>query len=702
MGIINVLDSEISNKIAAGEVVERPSSVIKELVENSIDAGATNITVEIKNGGSVFMRVTDNGSGMSAEDAKICFLRHATSKIKTDADLDAIYTLGFRGEALSSIGAVAEVKLNTRQKGDTSGVCVTCRGGEIIAAEDAGTPEGTDITVENLFYNTPARRKFLKKDATEAGYITDIMTKFIFAYPSVSFRLIVNGKEKLYSAGDNSLKNAVYTVYGKDYAKHMLSVDYEQNGIKITGLIGAGNVSRPNRNYQSYFVNRRYIKSPIVIRAVEEAYKNQVMIGKFPVAVLDIELNAELIDINVHPTKLEVKFSNERDIYQIVYYAVKNALYKEANVPKIERETRDTKTEPIKHEQLYISDMAKNLPKSENRFERQAGTLKYNESSAAPKQERPDVKGITKRPETPEYNPRVNPFTDDKVNAYVPKLNDNVRHAAEPKKEWESLVSGDTKFEPQTEFSVNVEIGDAKVELQTNVENADVEPQENDGDTKAESVVEISDVKIENETEDTKHENVFIDEYFEIVGQVFDTYIIAQKGDEMMIIDQHAAHERLKYEELKADLENKQAFSQMLIEPVLVAMTGEEYAAFETAREALSDMGFDCDEFGDNTVMVRSAPGEVELGEVENLLLELVSEAAKSKKELITEKQQRLLYTIACKSAVKANMRMSRDEMTTLVRNVLRLSNINTCPHGRPIIITMSKKELEKEFGRIV
>ena len=679
MGIINVLDSEISNKIAAGEVVERPSSVIKELVENSLDAGATNITVEIKNGGSVFMRVTDNGSGMSAEDAKICFLRHATSKIKTDADLDAIYTLGFRGEALSSIGAVSEVKLSTRQKGDTSGVCVTCRGGEIIAAEEAGTPEGTDITVENLFYNTPARRKFLKKDATEAGYITDIMTKFIFAYPSVSFRLIVNGKEKLYSAGDNSLKNAVYTVYGKDYAKHMMSVDYEQDGLHITGLIGAGNVSRPNRNYQSYFVNKRYIKSPIIIRAVEEAYKNQVMIGKFPVAVLNIELNAELIDINVHPTKLEVKFSNERDIYQVVYYAVKNALYKEANVPKIEREARDTKKETVKHEQLYISDLAKNLPKAENRFERQATPQKHSEQLGTLKQDKPDVKGITKRPETPEYNPRVNPFTDDKVNAYVPKMS-TVRHVAEPKKEWTPLVGGDTKIEPQIKTPANNETSEDS-------KTSDIKPKE--------ETVNIEDG-------DTKIENVFIDEYFGIVGQVFDTYIIAQKGDEMMIIDQHAAHERLKYEELKADLENKQAFSQMLIEPVLVTMTGEEYAAFETARDALSDMGFDCNEFGDNTVMVRSAPGDVEWGEVENLLLELVSEAAKSKKELITEKQQRLLYTIACKSAVKANMRMSRDEMTTLVRNVLRLSNINTCPHGRPIIITMSKKELEKEFGRIV
>ncbi len=671
MGIINVLDSEISNKIAAGEVVERPASVIKELVENSIDARASNITVEIKNGGSVFMRVTDNGIGMSGDDAKICFLRHATSKIKTGADLDAIYTLGFRGEALSSIGAVAEVTLRTRKKGDMSGVCVTCKGGEIIASEEAGTPEGTDIIVENLFYNTPARQKFLKKDSTEAGYITDIMTKFIFAYPSVSFRLIVNDKEKLYSAGDNSLKNAVYTVYGRDYAKNMLPVDYEQDGIRVSGLVGAGTVSRPNRNYQSYFVNSRYIKSPVIIRAVEEAYKNQIMIGKFPAAILNITLNAGLIDINVHPTKLEVKFSNERDIYQAVYYAVRNALYKEANVPKIERaEGGDTKVDRISYKQLYLTDLAENLPKSDTRYVKQpgtpkshrphgglSGTLNYNKSGKTARSDSSSgtlnqngVQNITRRPETPGYDPRVNPFIED----------------------------GDERREKKDYWVVADPISERREKAAA--EGGDTKIVQNDGDTK----------------------NVFVDEYFEIVGQVFDTYIIAQKGGEMLIVDQHAAHERLKYEELKADLENKRPFSQMLIEPVIVTMTGAEYAAFENVRETLCDMGFDCEAFGDNTVMVRSAPGDAELGDVEDLLLSLVSEAAKSKKEIITEKQQRLLYTIACKAAVKANMKMSTDEMRTLVRNVLRLENINTCPHGRPIIITMSKKELEKEFGRIV
>ena len=339
MGIINVLPKDVSNKIAAGEVVERPASVIKELIENSIDAGADKITVEIKKGGSIYMRVTDNGKGMNVDDACVCFLRHATSKIKTSEDLDAIYTLGFRGEALSSIGAVSKVTLYTKRKGE-EGVCVTCEGGEILSSSEAGLPDGTTMIVENLFYNTPARAKFLKKDATEAGYITDIVTKFIFAHPEISFKLIVNGKEQLFSAGDNKIENAIYTVYGRDYAKGSINVLYEDEGIKVSGIVGKGNIARPNRTYQSFFVNKRYIKSALIIRAVEEAYKNQIMIGKFPMAVLNIEINPGLIDINVHPTKMEVKFSDEKAIYRAVYYGVKNALYELPNVPQIEKKEK--------------------------------------------------------------------------------------------------------------------------------------------------------------------------------------------------------------------------------------------------------------------------------------------------------------------------------------------------------------------------
>lgn len=643
MGKIHVLDTEVSNKIAAGEVVERPASVVKELVENSIDARANLITVEIKKGGTTYIRVSDNGSGMSAEDAKICFLRHATSKIQTSEDLDAIYTLGFRGEALSSIGAVAEVELYTKRAEDETGVCVTCKGGEILSSEEAGIPDGTSIVVNNLFYNTPARMKFLKKDATEAGYITDIMTRFIFAHPEISFKLIIDGKEKLFSPGDNSLKNAIYTAYGKDYANGTIPVDYEADGVHITGLIGKGTLGRPKRNYQSFFVNKRYINSRTIIAALENAYKNQIMIGKFPMAVLNIEINPSMIDINVHPTKLEVKFSNEKAIYDVVYYGTKNALYATPNVPKIEH-SGDTKTETLfksdefkrdtPKEQLNLSDMAAALPKN-----------------------------MTKRPETPNYNPKVNHFLNTSNGDTKKEQLDFIK----PKKQSENFT-----------VPTRASVASPKEEVKPLI------PQGN-GDTKIET-----------------QETVFADEYFKIVGQVFDSFIIAEKGEEMMIIDQHAAHERLNYERLKEELENKQAMSQMLIEPVIVNLAPSEMQSYRDNEKLFEEIGFEAEEFGDDAVIVRSVSGGVEMGEVEPLLLELVSQGEELKKELITDRQQRLLYTIACKSAVKANMRMGEREMENLVRSVLRLKNINTCPHGRPIIITMSKKEIEKEFKRIV
>lgn len=686
MGKIHVLSSEVSNKIAAGEVVERPSSVIKELVENSIDAGATLVSVEIKKGGSIYMRVSDNGSGMSEEDAKICFLRHATSKVQTSSDLDAIYTLGFRGEALSSIGAVAEVELFTKRHEDETGVCVTCKGGEILSSDEAGIPDGTSILVENLFFNTPARRKFLKKDTTEAGYITDIMTRFIFAHPEISFKLIIDNKEKLFSPGDNSLENSVYTVYGRDYAKGTIPVEYESDGIKVTGLIGKGTLARPKRNYQSFFVNKRYITSRTIIAALENAYKNQIMIGKFPMAILNIEINPSLIDINVHPTKLEVKFSDEKAVYNAVYYGVKNALYEIPNVPKIERTSDEFKRDTPKG-QLNLSDLAVALPKT-----------------------------MTKRPETTAYNPRENHFLKNNGDTKKGTVSDNKINEVRDTKTQNGFVSPKPDFikpkQSEISYTRTVSLESPKAETSGILPKKEVEVKAEE--VKKQNVTETEPVKTEpikeeNPTEQNveteipkREETVFVDEYFEIVGQVFNSYIIAEKGDEMMIIDQHAAHERLKYEELKKDIASKRVASQMLIEPVIVNLTGSEMTAYRDSKQLFDDIGFESEEFGDDAIIVRSVPGEVELGEVEPLVLELVAQGEELRKELITEKNERLLYTIACKSAVKANMRMSKIEMETLVRNVLRLKNINTCPHGRPIIVTMSKKELEKEFKRIV
>lgn len=687
MGLIHVLDTEISNKIAAGEVVERPASVIKELVENSIDAGATNITVEIKNGGVTYMRVSDNGCGMSADDAKICFLRHATSKIQTENDLDAIYTLGFRGEALSSIGAVAKVSLFTKRHEDHIGICVTCRGGDILSSEEAGIPDGTSIIAEDLFYNTPARLKFLKKDATEAGYITDIMTRFIFAHPEISFKLTVNGKDKLFSPGDSSLKNAVYTAYGKDYAKGTLEVDYEENGIHVTGLIGKGTLTRPNRNYQSFFVNKRYIKSALIIRAVEDAYKNQIMIGKFPMAVLNIQIDPSFMDINVHPTKLEVKFANEKAVRNAVYYAVKNALYALPNVPEIERIDkntgevlfkRDTAVEQIDIPSVKRSPDIKSVQSYSNSTSKEENRSSFH--AGMPAKQNKMVFFNDSTPNTNTVAPSTPPvfYNDTDINTKSNiSTSDNYEIISTPSAAISNNSSEMNNFTQQaTSESKNPE---------TDTDSTDINP-----------ITNTDEINVETQ------DNVFIDEYFKIVGQVFSTYIIAEKGDKMLLIDQHAAHERLKYEELKKALANKQIMSQILIEPVIVKMTPSEFSAFFEVQNELQNMGFECDEFGDNEVIVRSAPGDLDPGEVEELLLELVTNASVLKHELITEKHERMLYTIACKSAIKANHHLSNQEMETLVRNVLRLKNINTCPHGRPIIITMSQKEIEKEFKRIV
>lgn len=708
MGIIHVLDTELSNKIAAGEVVERPASVAKELVENSIDAGATAITVELRSGGVSYLRVTDNGRGMSGDDAKICFLRHATSKIKTDEDLDAIYTLGFRGEALSSIGAVAQVSLYTKQH-DGEGLCVTCCGGEILSSSEAGIPDGTSVIVENLFYNTPARLKFLKKDATEAGYITDIITRCIFAHPEISFRLIVNGKEKLFSPGDSNLKNAVYTAYGKDYAKGMLEVDYEANGIHVAGLIGKGNVSRPNRNYQSFFVNKRYIKSAMIFRAVEDAYKNQIMIGKFPVAVLNINIDPKLMDINVHPTKLEVKFANEKDVRNAVYYGVKNALYALPNVPEISRVDDETGEVFFERDenagQLDLSALAEQLPKNLHEHKEQRPARAKIKLDLSGDDEAAYIGGSAAPAEDTKQSDRAQSVWQEKRSEAVRgglygklKFNDTSAEKTEPKKVNETAEP----FKREQQQEKNEELSEPEKAFDS--EQPDLEVKEEDLETENRESREKAELPVIDEHIEppVQPENIFAEEYFRVAGQIFDTYIIVEKGGKMLLIDQHAAHERLKYEELKREMAQKQVMSQILIEPVIVRLSTAEYSAFEECKDTLYDMGFECDVFGDSEVIVRGVPGDLEAGDVEELLVSLITNSANAKHELITEDYERMLYTIACKAAIKANHRLSDSEMEALARSVFMLKNINTCPHGRPIVISMSKKEIEKEFKRIV
>ena len=668
MGKIHILNSEISNKIAAGEVVERPLSIVKELVENSIDAGADVITVEIKDGGIEFIRVTDNGSGMTEDDAKICFLRHATSKIATDEDLDAIYTLGFRGEALSSIGAVSKVKLYTKKRDSYIGVLVTCEGGEILSSTDAGMSDGTVLEVRDLFYNTPARKKFLKKPATEGGYISDLMGRYVFSYPEISFKLIRDGKEVIFSAGDNNIFNSVYSIYGKDYAKNMLKVDYEYNGIRVVGLIGKGTLCRPNRNYESLFVNRRFVKSPTMIRAVEEAYKNQIMVSKFPTVILNLEIPAELVDINVHPTKLECKFSNEQDIYQAVYHAVKSTLYALPNVPQIE------------HNPLKTSK-----PEAQEQVEQKSIEELFREKLQESKMRKQEL------------SERVIPKTEETANE--PQIKETAKepqreiYAVQPDENPKPIDDKDYKFDAFSMLDFAVEHA-KKYDNALKVKSPAAQAKDEDIDTDWMTYLQNAKKASEN------RENIFADGYFRVIGQVFETYILVEKGENLLMIDQHAAHERLNYEALKKELENTGIMQQMILEPIEIKLHPNEYEVYTENKDEFSKLGFECQANGD-IITVTAIPGDISWSDGEPLFLELLSQMSDMKNSIISEKKERLLYTISCKASIKANMKISQQEMENLVSKVFALENINTCPHGRPIVISLSKNQIEKDFRRI-
>ncbi|MCR4719446.1 MAG: DNA mismatch repair endonuclease MutL [Firmicutes bacterium] len=647
MGIINILPTEISNKIAAGEVVERPASVVKELVENAIDAGATVINVEIKKGGVTYIRVTDNGRGMARDDAEIAFLRHATSKIKREEDLDAIYTLGFRGEALSSIGAVAQVDLYTKRQEDNEGTYVNISGGTVNRTDAKGMPDGTTIVVNNLFYNTPARMRFLKRDASEAALVTDIMERFILSHPEISFRYIIDTRDKYFTAGDGKLEGAVYAVYGKNYVNSIIPIEYETESLKISGAIGKGDAARPNRNYQSFFVNKRYIKSLKISNTLEAAYKNQIMIGKHPMAILNIEINPKFTDVNVHPTKLEVKFSNEEEVLRAIYHCVQNALYTIPNVPKIESK-KPEKSEFLRDK---ITVNAQEIIKSE-----------------------PNVQDI--KPQIIQKLKSEEPKPKGNVKSEYAVKNDNEYFV----KKQEEIVEAFQGIEDLKEQKVSEMTGDSvKIDILTKIE------EENSAGSVA------SEQNWGFDAEDVR-----------IIGQAFNTYVIAQSGDTMIIADQHAAHERLKYEELKKELEKREVTSQILLVPVVIDLTAGEMAVFSENAQNFSDMGFELEEFGSNTLLLRATPETLDEEGLKGLVIELLDQFADNKQEIISEKMQRALYTIACKAAVKANHKFDTVQLEALLKEILALKNINTCPHGRPIIITMSKKELEKEFKRIV
>jgi len=637
------LSPHIANLIAAGEVVERPASVVKELLENAVDAGASKITVETKDGGMTFLRVTDNGCGMSAEDARTAFLRHATSKLRTAEDLAAIGTMGFRGEALAAIASVSRIDLMTKTAGAISGTSLRLEAGQITEESEVGCPEGTTIIIRDLFYNTPARMKFMKSDTVEGSRVTAAVQMQALAHPEVAFQLVRDGKQVLSTPGNGGLQAAVYCVYGREMAQ-MIKVESRWENYSLTGYVSKPTDARPSRSLQTFFVNNRPVKSKILVAALEEAYRNQIMVGKFPACVLHLNLPANALDVNVHPAKTEVKFLSEKAVFDCVHYGVLGALNKTSDRPQVQFKPRAT---PI--------PKAPEMPAA---------------SPAQPKAAAPKQQNFFRT------------MTPEEYKTFSTALKD----APQPKKE--TAAATVAKIErpanmPLREFVVMPTVQEAAKEIAT---SAHKRPPRNDVENQPEPEMEQEVLPMPAEIQ------------WRMVGELYNSYIIVEQGDNAFLIDKHAAHERILFEKLKANQEKISA--QALLTPIPVRLSPAAAGELLANRELLDELGFEIDEFGENTVLLRQIPMDLSpdlaAEAAENLAADLLN-GRKERKDTIRDE---LLHTVACKAAIKAGWKNDEAELLALVKTVMADEDVKDCPHGRPICITLSKKQLEKQFKR--
>ena len=650
---INVLSKQLAELIAAGEVVERPASVVKELLENSIDAGADNITLEIRNGGISYIRITDNGCGIEREDIRNAFVSHATSKIASEDDLNSIFTLGFRGEALASISAVARVEVMTACEGDALGTRYIIESGEEIICDDAGCPKGTTIIVRDLFYKTPARMKFLKKDVTEANAVASVIDRIALSHPEVSFRFIRDGKQVLVTSGNGDLKTCIREIFGKDFAADLIPAHSESNGITVDGFVSKPFAARPNRNMQFFFINNRLIKTGTGSAAVSEAYKNSVMVGKFPSCILNITINPSLVDVNVHPAKTEVRFSDEKLIFNSIYYACKNALLSGDTRKQVKEVTDYYKAPEKAPEQIKI--VQKPAPKQDF----------WQHIPAAPVKTE-----VVSRPAAPQVE------VEEKV---IPPA----RHEAVT-----TFVVANAPKETATEE----EITDV-TDILLNSKPQAVETKE------PEKTVEQIVAEAQPDPAIQPAVTEFNEDEFSLLGETFGTYILCQYAKKLVIIDKHAAHERIIYEKLKK--ESGDRTPQLLMIPVTVTLSKEEYSAVIENLEPINDSGFEVEDFGNGCVIVRECPMELSADDVEDVITEIAGRFVDKKQDVSFEKLDWIFHSVACRSAIKAGNFTSRLEMERFSKQLLSMPDIRYCPHGRPVLIEMTQRELEKNFGRI-
>ena len=632
---IQVLDKHTAELIAAGEVVERPSSVVKELLENTIDAGATMVAVEIQNGGVTYIRITDNGAGIAREDVPTAFLRHATSKVRREEDLEAIGTLGFRGEALASIAAVSRVELLTCAAGETAGTRYTLEGGEDGHLEDTGCPQGTTIVVRDLFYNVPARMKFLKKDVSEANAVAGVVDRIALSHPEVSFRFIRDGREELLTPGDSQLRSCIYAVLGKEFSDSLLPVDYTLGGVHVHGFASKPAASRANRTMQHFFINGRYVKTRTAMAALEQAYKGAIMVGKFPACVLHLDMPPETVYANVHPAKIEVRFINEKPVFDAVYHGLKSALAA-GDVPKqAVLPVRPTIGQP-QAEQLHM------------------------EPPAAPRSPASHIDAILDKP------------------------------PAQPAAPAPAVPSAPPAARPRPVLRDGTDAPYYAAPSYLNIERTSAQPAAAPEPPPAPPPVR-EEPAAPPPAEKASEPVVY-------VGEVFHTYVIAQMGESLYVIDKHAAHERLLYNQLKATPHND---AQMLLEPVSVPLGREEYAAVTAELETLGAAGFEVEDFGGSTVLVRAVPLILSGCDAAAAIQEIAGGFVSGKRELTMDKLDWIYHSSACRAAVKAGDSSRPEELRQLAERVLQNDDIRYCPHGRPVCFELTRRELEKQFGRV-
>lgn len=712
MGNIVLLDDLTINKIAAGEVIERPASVIKEMIENSIDAGATNITVEIKNGGISYIKITDDGKGIAQDDLEIAFERHATSKIRSADDLDTVTSMGFRGEALASIAAIANVELTSKTKEQDIGYKIVVEAGNVLEKEEAGCRTGTTIIVRNLFFNTPVRYKFLKKDYTESGYIEDVITRIALVNPNIAIKLINTGKTVIQTNGNGDLKSVIYSIYGKDISNGIMEVSYQYEDIKITGVIGKPEIARSNRSNQLFFVNKRYIKDKTLTAATEQAYKGLIPIGKFGFVVLNLEISPAKVDVNVHPAKLEVRFQEENTVFQAIYHAIKDTLLKSELVAKTEKTEKDS---IVDRRTASFEERLKNL--REAKKENQSGGL-----FAFRKQNEKQIEKYTDE----ESKIKTNILED----VYNNKKLENEQTIQQPTLEKlenkEKITTGDPvdtsdvleqlknlKDKMQNELKTDKVTANKVQDVQEEYKLENKQQDFNEMYTKMFGTAPIienqDDKKEEQKAVDIIKDNVSMFEteeefkkpIYKFIGIVFKTYIILEIENEMYILDQHAAHERIMYEKVKENYYSDIAKdSQMLLLPDVVTLTHKEMDVAKENKEMFEQAGFYFEEFGENTIKLTGVPTVCIDLDTKELFLETLDEINTVARTAKQEKEEKFIATVACKAAVKANMALTREEVEKLMEQLLKLPNPFTCPHGRPTVIKMTKYDIERKFAR--